>query len=114
VYGDIRVECELTDEFETDTVVIEPREPPCEPGRTHDWRTPYDVLGGLRDNPGVWGHGGGLIMRSVCRHCGRYRIVDTWAQRRDTGEQGLIETTYAEPDPVSLNWAHCADSLARP
>lgn len=113
VYVDIRVECELTDELDTDTVVIEQREPPCEEGMMHDWRTPYDVLGGLRENPGIWGHGGGVIMRSLCRHCGRYRIVDTWAQRPDTGEQGLVETTYEEPDQASLDWVGSAGSAAR-
>jgi hypothetical protein len=58
-------------------VAIEQLEPTYEPGETYDWLTLYEILGGLSDNPGVCGHGGVLIMRSVCRHGGRYRIDDT-------------------------------------
>jgi hypothetical protein len=57
--------------------------------------SPYAVLGGLRENPGVQGHGGGVTIHRVCAHCGCLRIYDSWAQRRDTGEQGLASTSYA-------------------
>lgn len=84
-------------------VEIEPVPPRCV-AHNHDWRTPYSLLGGLRENPGVRGHGGGVVMRSVCRHCGIYRVVDTWAQDPVDGEQGLTSVTYLEADDSSLEW----------
>src|SRR5690606_33066627 len=45
-----------------------------------------------------------VIITDICMHCARYRIVDTWAQRRDTGEQGLEAIEYREPDESSLEW----------
>lgn len=86
------------------TVEIEPEEPDCVDGHDHDWQSPHEVLGGLRENPGVWGHGGGVIMRDVCAHCGVYRVTDTWAQCRDTGEQGLTSVAYEDADDDSLAW----------
>lgn len=94
-YVDVRVQCEETGEEASDTVVVEPLEPPCSADE-HYWDVPFRVL--------VWGHGGGVVSSTVCRHCGWYRRVDTWAQRRDTGEQGLTETAYLEPDERSLAW----------
>lgn len=92
-------------ERECVTVTIEPIEPECAGEHDHDWRSPYSVLGGIKENPGVWGHGGGVILREVCAHCGRYRITDTWAQRKDTGEQGLESVKYEDADEASLAWA---------
>jgi hypothetical protein len=50
------------------------------------------------------GHGGGVIIREVCAHCGKYRVTDTWAQRMDTGAQGLEAVEYREADDASLAW----------
>jgi hypothetical protein len=86
------------------TTAIEVDGPDCEDGEEHEWRTPHSVLGGLAENPGVWGKGGGIISREVCAHCGGYRIVDTWAQDRSTGEQGLTSVSYEEADEDSLAW----------
>lgn len=86
------------------TVRIDPEEPQCATGREHKWSSPHSVLGGLKDNPGVRGHGGGVIIREVCKHCRRYKETDTWAQRPDTGEQGLTSVAYSEPDEDSLGW----------
>lgn len=101
---DVMVKNEATEEVLSETVTLEPDEPDCAKGRAHDWQSPYEVLGGLKENPGVWGHGGGAIIREVCAHCGRYRVIDSWAQRPDTGEQGLTSVTYEDPDEASLNW----------
>lgn len=87
------------------TIAIDPDEPDCVRGHAHDWRSPYSVLGGLRENPGVHGHGGGVIIREVCQHCAAYRSTDTWAQRGDTGEQGLTSIHYAAADEASEAWA---------
>jgi hypothetical protein len=74
----------------------DPVEPSCDPGEEHDWRSPLSLLGGCEENPGVWGNGGGVIIAEVCAHCGCKRMTDTWAQRPDTGEQGLESVSYEE------------------
>src|SRR5690606_4202298 len=72
------------------TITLDPNEPDCTDGQTHDWRG--------RD---MRSHGGGLIITEVCAHCGRRRIHNTWAQRPDTGEQGLGAIEYREADEAS-------------
>jgi len=86
------------------TIEIEPREPDCEDGQTHDWQSPHEVVGGLEENPGVHGHGGGVVITEICAHCGLYRVTDTWAQDRETGEQGLTSVAYQEADDASSEW----------
>jgi hypothetical protein len=89
------------------TVDIPPTEPDCanrwEQSREHDWQSPQ-WLGGLEENPGVWGHGGGITALEVCANCGLYRHTNTWAQRPDTGEQGLESIEYQEADERSTEW----------
>lgn len=51
-------------------------EPSCEFGE-HEWESPYELLGGLKENPGVQGNGGGVIIKEVCR-CGCTKVTDTW------------------------------------
>lgn len=108
----IWVDAQATDmisgESVSETVTLEPDEPDCADGHDHDWQSPHEVVGGDRANPGVYGHGGGVVITEVCRHCGCYRVQDTWAQRRDTGEQGLESTTYREANDRSRAWV---DSL---
>lgn len=101
---DWEIRCSLTDEEESGTVECEPDEPECEPGHSHEWKSPHSVLGGLKENPGVWGKGGGVICKEVCCHCGKYRVTDTWAQRPDTGEQGLTSVRYEDADDSSMEW----------
>lgn len=90
--------------YDTTRVQLDPEEPECEPGHSHEWESPLSVVGGCRENPGVWGNGGGVIIKSVCRHCGKYRIHDTWAQDPDTGEQGLESVEYRDADEASMEW----------
>ncbi len=104
IWTDIHAVCKESDEHESVTVEIEPDEPRCENGHAHDWQSPHEVLGGLKENPGVQGHGGGVIITEVCAHCGTYRVTDTWAQRPDTGEQGLTSVAYREADDESTAW----------
>lgn len=82
------------------TITIEPEEPECEDGQDHEWASDHDVVGGAEDNPGVWGHGAGLIYVEHCRRCGCGRHTDTWAQDPATGEQGLTSVRY-EPGEFS-------------
>ena len=84
-------------------VAINPPPPPCS-GGGHKWESPYSLIGGLRENPGVWGNGGGVIYRECCSHCGAFRETDTWATDPETGEQGLTSVTYSEPTEASMRW----------
>jgi hypothetical protein len=85
-------------------VAFEPAEPTCDHDGGHDWKSPHSVLGGLEENPGVWGKGGGTVSREVCLHCGVYRVTDTWAQDPSTGAQGLESVAYEDADDDSLEW----------
>ena len=78
---------------ESDLVEIEPIEPDC-PSGEHDWQAPHDVVGGIESNPGVWGHGAGVVIREVCVRCGCGRTTDTWAQCGAV--QGLRSIEYVE------------------
>lgn len=82
----------------TDVVLeIEQDEPPCSEGLEHEWSSDYDLVGGCREAPGVYGHGGGVKIHEVCRHCGCMKITDTWPQDPETGEQGgWTEVSYKE------------------
>jgi len=95
---------ELEIDHESHTIELEPDEPECSDDHNHNWCHPLSVVGGIAENPGVFGHGGGVIITAVCSHCGTYRRTDTWAQDMDTGVQGLTSVDYAEADEDSLRW----------
>jgi hypothetical protein len=76
------------------TVQIDPPQPKCIDSGDHDWQGPHDLVGGIKENPGVWGHGGGVTIQAVCMRCGCGRLTDTWAQDPMTGEQGLTSVEY--------------------
>lgn len=97
VWVTVRVRDLATDEEDETTVTIEPDEPECEDGDDHDWQAPFEVVGGIKENPGVWGHGGGVTIQEVCMRCGCGNLTDTWAQNPSNGEQGLTSVTYT-PD----------------
>lgn len=74
----------------------ETKRPPCDYGyQRHRWRAPYSIVGGIKENPGVWGKGAGVSMTEVCEHCGCFRTLDT----NDN------TTTYEPPTEESLEWA---------
>lgn len=105
IWIDVYVCCEDTGEqSETSTITLDADEPECSESE-HDWQSPYDLLGGLKENPGVWGNGGGVVIKEVCMHCGCMRVTNTWAQRPDNGQQGLRSVSH-EPG------AFDADELA--
>lgn len=93
-------------------VTVDPTAPKCTDGHEHAWDSPYSVLGGCKENPGVWGHGGGVIIRMVCSHCGTYRECDTWGQDPETGEQGLDSIEYLDADERSLEYVESLKSCA--
>lgn len=77
------------------TVDIDPEEPDCV-GEGHDWQSPHSIVGGCESNPGVWGSGGGVIVKEVCLHCGCGKTTNTWAQNPSNGVQGLTSISYEE------------------
>jgi hypothetical protein len=79
---------------ETRSVEIQPTEPDC-CGGDHEWASPIGVVGGIKENPGVWGHGGGVVIQELCVKCGCGKTTDTWAQSCN-GEQGLHAVSYEE------------------
>jgi hypothetical protein len=87
-------------------VVLHPKVPSCTQDE-HDWQSPHSIVGGLKENPGVHGHGGGVTIAEVCMHCGCERVTDTWAQDPVTGEQGLESVKYTprkyQDEVTSLN-----------
>ena len=100
-------------ERETHSVALEADEPGCrEELEAHDWQSPYRVVGGIEENPGVWGHGGGVVITEVCRKCGRYRETDTWAQDPETGVQGLRSARYRDADEGSRAWVASIEAEA--
>lgn len=82
------------DDRASHTVEIEAEVPECTDGGDHDWQAPYELVGGIEDNPGCWGKGAGVVCEEVCMRCGCARSTDTWAQNRETGEQGLTAVSY--------------------
>ena len=85
---DVRIEGE-DGLLETVSVRIDPDEPKCSDEDGHEWAAPVNIVGGCKESPGVYGHGGGVTISEVCLHCGCRKLINTWAQRRDTGEEGL-------------------------
>ena len=73
--------------------VIHPEEPPCSEAQ-HTWDRPLNIVGGIRENPGVWGHGAGFIIREFCHACHWQREIDTWATDPTDGEQELTSIHY--------------------
>lgn len=92
-------------EVDTEDFVIEvhPEAPECI-DIDHDWKRPLSVVGGVKENPGVRGSGGGVKFTEVCRHCGHYKVTDTYATNPVNGKQGLTSVEYHEPDEISLAW----------
>lgn len=83
------------DEAERVTVALDQPEPRCVSPDGHDWRSPHWLVGGLEENPGVWGKDGmGVLINEACLRCGCLRRTDTGAQRHDTGARGFREVTY--------------------
>lgn len=70
----------------------------------HDWVSPYPVVGGIKENPGVWSEGGTRFRYlEVCSRCGLYREIHTAGAQRNPGE--LPETIeYRPADAKSLAW----------
>jgi hypothetical protein len=103
--------CEYTvtpsggDPIDCETIVGTPEEEPdCEDDHDHDWCSPYQVVGGIESNPGVWaGNGTEIRTAEVCRHCGAYR--DTRSESTPGQYPRYPERVmYREANEASLAW----------
>lgn len=82
---------------------MQPDAPSCTEAE-HDWRSPLAIVGGIKENPGVWSTGGASItMIECCMHCGCKRTTDTAATDMSDG------TTY---ERVTHEPGAFADELA--
>jgi hypothetical protein len=79
---------------ESHKITIDPEEPECLEGQEHGWQSPLSLVGGIKENPGVYGHGGGVTISEVCMRCGCGKTTDGWAQDPSDGEQGLDSVSY--------------------
>lgn len=77
-------------------IELSPPEPECIDGNEHIWKSPFKIVGGCKESPGVYGHGGGVLISECCMICGCKRTTDTWAQDSSDGEQGLTSVSYSE------------------
>jgi|GEM_PF-5876403 len=91
---------------------LDGEEPDCVDGEEHDWCSPLSVLGGLRENPGVWGRGAGIVSRYVCGNCGAYQVHETARQDPCTGTYHAA-TSYEDADDASETWAASRRRKAR-
>jgi hypothetical protein len=97
----VRPAAEPSAAWEPYTVSVDPPVPPCVDGHEHKWLVPKG--GGGMVLPDVHAYGGAVIIRLVCRYCGRYRITDAWPQDScDT--PGTTEIRYMEADERSRRW----------
>ena len=72
-------------------------EPECTHPDGHEWHRPHEIVGGLEENPGVFGKGGGVISRDVCRHCGLICETDTWDATWTGGGTPVTTHQYIKP-----------------
>jgi len=72
--------------WRTVMVQFDPDEPGCTSPYGHDWQSPYGLVGGVRENPGVWAHGGGITVDEACARCGAGSHRDTWDTDPANGE----------------------------
>lgn len=79
------------------------------PRHRHEWCSPQAVVGGLNENPGVFASSSArtVMLRHVCRRCGKYREIDE-VQR---GSDFVEVTSYREADATSLDFFGLAGVL---
>lgn len=88
---------------------IHPKEPECSDADGHVWDNPFQVVGGVVENPGVWGHGGGAYIHECCMNCGCGRVTDTWATDMEDGTEGHTSIQY-KPGEYSERLRELSDS----
>jgi len=82
----------------------DPQEPDCTNEEGHDWQAPYLLVGGVKENPGVFSRGGTtLVIKTCCCHCGVYRTENKHGAQRNPGQCDTVE--YEDADRLSLEWS---------
>lgn len=80
-----------------------PTPPACAEGHDHEWLSPFRVVGGIKENPGVWSRGGTTTAYlECCPHCGTYKHETRYGVQRNPGQCDEIE--YRHADDASLAW----------
>lgn len=82
VWARLAIACDGEDDGVT-TIVLQQTAPECPHEGGHEW-----------EQDSVRGHGGGVLIREVCAHCGAVQVTDTWASCPDTGEEGFRVVSY--------------------
>jgi hypothetical protein len=80
--------------------------PECEADENgeHDWQSEYEVVGGCRENPGVWSNGGtSMSYVFCCAKCGCYKHKNDPGFQRNAGE-ALQTITIEDRDERSEAW----------
>lgn len=78
-------------------------EPKCSHADGHAWESPYSIVGGCKENPGVWSLGGTkMSFRECCSHCGLYKVEKHLGSQRNPGEED--SATYEDADERSEAW----------
>lgn len=80
----------------TEQIPLHPEDPFCmeDEAGVHEWTDDHSIVGGIEENPGVWGNGGGVFIQRACKKCGMLFEENTWATNPNTGEQGLYARKY--------------------
>lgn len=65
--------------------------------KEHFWISPYKILRGLKENPGVFGHSSGVVVKQICSHCGIYKTTNNC---RNNG----VRITYNKADSYSREY----------
>lgn len=87
---DLDIDDFLLEEFDGH---IDESEPECEDSEHFKCEWEMDQIG-CKENPGVIGHGGGVKIYEHCSNCTRTKVLNTWAQHPETGQQGFEVTSY--------------------
>ena len=95
IHLSVRLESD-EDGWEQIRITQNPTPPPCKSVEEHEWTSPWRIVGGLKENPGVWGNGGGVRITEVCQKCGCGKNTDTWATDPYDGSQGNTIVSYEQ------------------
>lgn len=94
-----------TDEYGSAEVEAgpEPEAPECAEGEEHEWESPHELVGGIKENPGVWSLGGTtMTFHYVCGHCGAHKHETCYGSQRNPGQ--CDQVTYEEADDDTKEW----------
>ena len=90
--------------------MAEPPEPECAYTAEHKWEAPWELVRGIKDNPGVRQSsesGAGVETCTVCRWCGTERVIDTGTVDPDN-DSLYTSTSYYKAkhqEWAEANWA---------